>query len=73
MYCRSFNRKKIKKAQKKELLYVFYYLFYSLEFIIKLILTLNRPNVSFEKESRLHSKNPRYTEFRKPYKWIKYL
>lgn len=69
------TKQQIKNVQRKELLYFFYYLFFTLEYIIKLILFLENPitYISFQKEVQLHSKNTRYLEFRKPYKWIKYL
>ena len=70
-----YNRAMIHKAQKKELLYVFYYVLYALDYIVLLLGGASHPRkwVCLELEAANHELETGYLKRREKYSWKEYI
>ena len=71
---KQFNAIWIRKFQLFECFIIFFPIIYSTEWLYKLIVYKKNPYdlISFNKEIRFYSHNPRYLEFRINFIWTKY-
>lgn len=74
MTAKDLNHEAIHTAQMKEMLYLLFYVWYVVEWIVRLFMKGNAyRNISFERETYAHEREPEYLSSRKPYSWTNYL
>lgn len=68
------NKQRIRTAQIKEMLYVFYYVWFALELLVRLFKKGNAcRNVSFEREVNMNRNYLQYPLIRPAFSWLFYL
>lgn len=74
---KAINHESIHTEQMKEMGYIFFYLWYGIEYV--LIRLFHRKqgdayhDVSFEEEAYANENDLAYSQYRKPFAWIKYV